>query len=416
MHTTGLAAATIGRLYEGDRLCRGLRDARARTLATYSHLDLESLRFPLLDVVNPPVWELSHIAWFQEYWCLRYSPEHGGPRKGSMLRQADALFDSSRVAHDSRWTLPYPPLKALRDYMRDTHEATLEALAKTPQSRRYFFALALLHEDMHDEALLMSLQALGLPAPPTGVREPPPSIERAATDIEFAAGAFEQGTPQGDPGFAFDNEKWAHPVRVGAFRIADRPVTQGEYAGFVEAGGAQAPAHWRREAHGWSVRRFDRWFAMDPHAPMVQASQREASEYCRWARRRLPTEAEWEYAARNGGARDRFPWGDEAVESAPTLDFRHAGPSSGLGEPQPSRSGLRGMIGGVWEWTSTPFGPYPGFQPDPYKEYSQPWFGDHFVLRGGSFATRSRLVHNRFRNFYLPRRADIFAGFRTCAV
>jgi len=148
---------------------------------------------------------------------------------------------------------------------------------------------------------------------------------------------------------------------------------------------------------------------------MLHASLKDALAYCAWAKRRLPTESEWEYAARNGGGMDRFPWGDEAA-SGETLDLRYRGPSLALPDPRPSKSGLRQLMGGVWEWTSTAFAPYPGFHADPYRDYSQPWFHTHYVLRGGSFATRSRLVHNRFRNFYAAGRTDPFAGFRTCAV
>ena len=375
MHTTALADEAIGRLYEGDALAPALRDARRRTLAIYSHLDLEAEPFPKLAIVNPAVWELSHIAWFQEYWCLRHAS--GAP---SMLEDADRLFDSTRVPHDTRWELPYPPVDALLGYMRDTLEASIERLERTPESQRYFFALALLHEDMHGEALLMTLQTLGLPAPPALDLDMPRLPEQPARDVAFAADEFEMGTAKDERRFVFDNEKWAHPVRVAAFRMADRPVTQGEYAAFLDATGASPPKHWRREGSAWRARRFDRWQPIDAHAPMVHVTLDEARAFCRWAGRRLPTEAEWEYAATHG------------------------------------RSALRQMIGGVWEWTSSPFAPYPGFRPDPYKEYSEPWFGDHYVLRGGSFATRARLVHSRFRNFYLPQRSDVFAGFRTCAV
>ena len=147
---------------------------------------------------------------------------------------------------------------------------------------------------------------------------------------------------------------------------------------------------------------------------MVHISLDDARAYCRWAGRRLPTEAEWEFAARNGGCA-RFPWGDACVAS-PALDFRDRGPSGAHADPRPSLAGVEQLLGGVWEWTSSPFTPYPGFAPDPYRDYSQPWFHSHYVLRGGSFATRSRIAHNRYRNFYLPHRRDPFAGMRTCAV
>ena len=432
MQTTGLASEAIDGLYEGERLAHALADARRRTLAIYAHLD-PAAPVPRLPIVNPPRWELAHIAWFQEFWCLRGAGE-GTPRP-SLLARADALFNSSTVPHGTRWSLPYPPWAALRAYMDDTLDATLAALARTPEERRYFFRLALLHEDMHGEALLMTLQTLGLPAPALGAREPPPAPGTASRDIAFAAGEFDLGTRRETRAFAFDNEKWAHAARVEAFAMSELPVSQGAFAAFVEDGGyarrelwtdagwawrerevRDTPLHWTREDGAWKVRRFDREIPLEPTAPMVHVTLHEALAWCRWAGRRLPTEAEWEYAARNAGAPDRFPWGDAAIEHAPALDYRHAGPSAALADPAPARSGLKLLLGGVWEWTASPFAPYPGFAADPYRDYSEPWFHTHFVLRGGSFATRARLVHNRFRNFYQPERADVFAGFRTCAL
>jgi gamma-glutamyl hercynylcysteine S-oxide synthase len=410
MHTTGLAADAMNRLYEGDRVAAALADARRRTLAIYAHLDLESLRVPCLPTVNPPLWELAHLAWFQEYWCLR----GGDEEEASLLDGSDALFNSSTVPHDDRWHLPYPSAARLLAYMRDTFDATREALAATPEEARYFFHLALLHEDMHGEALLMTLQSLELPAPAIDARDPPPSAAQPATDVHFPGGEFVMGTECAP--FAFDNERGPHRVRVAPFDMATRPVTQGEFAAFVAETAATPPSHWRKDGARWQARRFDRWAPLDPHAPMVHASLEDALAYCRWAGRRLPTEAEWEFAARNGGRCDRYPWGDVAVEGAALLDFRHCGPSAALSDPAPSASGLRQMLGGVWEWTASPFTPYPGFAADPYRDYSQPWFHSHYVLRGGSFATRSRIAHNRYRNFYLPHRRDAFAGMRTCAV
>ena len=374
-----------------------MRDARARTLAIYAHLDLASLEVPCLPIVNPPLWELAHIAWFQEFWCSRYSPRAAGAVRDSILKPADALFDSANVPHESRWHLAYPAPRVLLGFMADTLDATLQALAHSRAEERYFFELALLHEDMHGEALLMTLQALELPAPPIPGLEgayPP----RKTRDVRFEGGEFLMGTQPGAGHFVFDNEKWAHAARVAPFMIAGALATQGDFASFVDDGGygrrdlwsaagwawrelqgAQAPSHWRRGSSQWAVRRFDRWVPLDPDSPMIHVTLHEAEAYCRWAGRRLPTEAEWEFAAGTGG-------------------------------------GLDQLFEGAWEWTSSIFEPYPGFQADPYKEYSAPWFGTHQVLRGGSFATRPRLAHHRFRNFYLPGRGDVFAGFRTCAI
>ena len=379
MHTTGLAEP-IGRLYEGETLAEALRDARARTLALYAHLDLARLRVPMIPIVNPPVWELGHIAWFQEIWCLRHSRSAGCPVHRSILPQADALFDSSNVAHDTRWDLDLPTVPGVHAYMANTLERTLEALERTPpEGERYFFELALLHEDMHGEALLMTLQTLGLPPPDLPQLRPEP-VPGAARDIAFAGGRFAMGSAPDCGRFVFDNEKWRHVVEVAPFAMASRVVTQGEYADFARDRGAGIPDHWRREGESWSMRWFDEWLPLDRDAPMVRVSQEDAQAYCRWAGRRLPTEAEWEFAAVH---------------------------------PDPA---MHGLIGGVWEWTSSAFDPYPGFSPDPYKDYSEPWFGTHKVLRGGCFFTRPRLVHARFRNFYRPERADVFAGLRTCFV
>ncbi|HSJ98842.1 MAG TPA: SUMF1/EgtB/PvdO family nonheme iron enzyme, partial [Myxococcota bacterium] len=304
-----------------------MRDARERTLGAYAHLDLAA-PVPRIPIVNLPLWELAHIGWFQEYWCRRYSPAAGGPAEPSILPGADAMFDSAAVAHATRWELDYPEPGAVLEYLRATLEATLEALAATPPPERYFFELALLHEDMHGEALLMTLQTLALPAPPIASRDPGASVAGPAGDVRFEGGEFALGTRRDCARFVFDNEKWAHPVRVAPFAIAAMPTTQGEFAGFVEDGGyrrrelwsaegwawreaagREAPLHWTRAGAGWQVRRFDRQVPLDACAPMVHANHHEARAWCAWAGRRLPPEAEWEFAARNGGA-ERFPWGE----------------------------------------------------------------------------------------------------------
>jgi iron(II)-dependent oxidoreductase len=233
-------------------------------------------------------------------------------------------------------------------------------------------------------------------------------------------------------------------VELKPFLIAKAPVTQAEYAAFVDERGyarpefwspagwawraqanANSPVYWRRRSTQWERRDFDHWVALEPHRPMLHVNWYEAEAYCRWARRRLPTEAEWEAASagvpegrRLGTHQRRYPWGDTLPATVPAqLDARSLGCADVAARPEgDSACGCRQMIGNVWEWTASDFLPYPGFVADPYKEYSEPWFGTHKVLRGGAWPTCARLLRNTWRNFYRPERRDIWAGFRTCAL
>lgn len=434
MKAVNPAREDLPMLNDIDALAAALRDSREYTLSMYGHLTGEQWEVPLLEIVNPPIWELAHIGFFQEFFCRRWrADDPAGARTPSRFAGADALFDSRTVAHDSRWALAYPPRDAVHRYLEETLEATLEDLASSRDDDRHRFRLALYHEDMHGEALLMTLHTLGLPAPLLPHAEAPDSPGGAGHDVRFPGGEFLQGARKDDGEHAFDNEKWAHPVRVAPFAMATRPVTNGGYLAFVEDGGyrreefwtpqgrrwrestgAEAPRNWKRDGSGWAMRWFDSIDELREDEPVVQASLHEAEAWCRWAGRRLPTESEWEFAARNGGRDDRYPWGSAMPGDAAGLDYRGDRPRASR-DPHPSASGLEMMIGGVWEWTSSSFSPYPGFEKDAYSEYSEPWFHTHGVLRGGCFATRARLVHNRWRNFYLAERNDVFAGFRSCA-
>jgi iron(II)-dependent oxidoreductase len=299
---------------------------------------------------------------------------------------------------------------------------------------------------MHTEAFTYTRQTHGWSAPVFSGLETGNSGETGPLpgDVEIPGGRFLLGAFHEEP-FVFDNEKWAHEVDVRAFGIARAAVTQLEFLEFVEAkgysrrefwsepgwswresAGAEHPVYWKREAAGrWLRRDFDHWVPLEPHRPVLQVNWWEAEAYCNWAVRRLPTETEWEVAAAgepaNSGkersdVKRRFPWGNEAADAErANLRWRGMGAVdvSALSAGD-SAFGCRQMIGNVWEWTASDFAPYPGFAIDPYKEYSQPWFGTHKVLRGGAWPTQPRLLRNTWRNFYTPDRRDVWAGFRTC--
>jgi len=389
---------------------RDLLASRARATRVTADLDGARLLGPKLAIVNPPLWEIGHVGWFQEHWCLRLQPS--GALADSILPGADALYDSATVAHDTRWDLPLPDLAATRAYLANVLERVRERLAREPDnaSLQYFVRLATFHEDMHAEAFHYTRQTLGYPDPFGAAA--PKAAAAPRGDAEHPGGRFRLGAePNG--GFVFDNEKWAHEVEIAPFRMSRAPVTNAEFLAYVEEGG-QAPRYWKRVDGAWLQRRFDRWLRLAPDEPVLHVDWNEAQAWCRWARRRLPTEAEWEYAA--SGTKRRYPWGDDGPQP-PRANLDAAGVVPvGACAAGDSPAGARQLIGNVWEWTASPFTPYPGFVVDPYKEYSEPWFGTHKVLRGGSFATPARLIRNTWRNFYTPGRGDVFAGFRTCAI
>jgi gamma-glutamyl hercynylcysteine S-oxide synthase len=419
-------------------LTEWVKDARRRTLDLINDLDDNQLMGPPLPTLNPLLWEIGHVAWFQEKWLLRQAK---GRRP--LLSAADSLYDSSAVSHDTRWQLPLPSRDGTLAYMAQVEEQALEILDRPPRPDDVYFALlAIFHEDMHTEAFTYARQTLGYPPPSIfkgPVAVPGDEGKPLNGDAFVSGGVFELGADSNEP-FVFDNEKWTHPVQVNTFKIARTPVTQAEFAAFVEDQGyhrrnlwteagwawrertaAQMPVYWQRGEGGWLRRDFDRWLSLEPNRPVIHVNWFEADAYCRWAGRRLPTEAEWEMTAslpEQGGQKQRFPWGDSSPKpELANLDGNAGGCVDVAFLPAGDSSvGCRQMIGNVWEWTADAFLPYPGFVPDPYKEYSAPWFGDHKVLRGGCWATRGRLLRNSWRNFYLPDRRDVFAGFRTCAL
>ena len=432
---------TLTTTSDAATLAARLQAARARTLRLAADLEGERELGPRLSVVNPPLWEFGHVGWFQERWCLRRRA--AGAVAEPMIPAADALYDSAFVPHHARWDLPLPSWQTMLGYLSESLDRTLARLAGEPDAEelRYFAELAACHEEMHCEAFTYTRQTLGYAAvdpeqPPAG---PCPAVRG---DVPIPGGKFRLGAPRG-PRFVFDNEKWAHRVVLEPFSIARTAVTNAEFAAFVEAGGyarrewwsaagwrwregagAGHPVYWERDGRQWRVRRHDRWVALDPEEAVSHVNWYEAEAWCRWAGRRLPTEAEWEQAAATtpadpGGtaARRVTPWGSPIADAVQANLYGGAGGPVGVDAYPAGDSawGCRQMFGNVWEWTADTFAPYPGFVRDPYREYSEPWFTGHKVLRGGCHATTPALLRTTWRNFYSPDRRDVFAGFRTCA-
>ncbi|MGH8805097.1 MAG: selenoneine synthase SenA [Polaromonas sp.] len=405
-----------------ELLSLALMDARNHTLHLFGQYQkvLEAVNFavPQLPIVNPPLWELGHVGWFQEWWIgrnmqralgTRCEPVHA--RLASIEPNADRWWDSEHVAHDTRWALDLPDMGSCRAYLLNTLESTLDLLEKTGSDNDsddalYFYRLCLFHEDMHGEAFAYTAQTLGLALDPPLQEAFTPLPAAVREPLLIPATVWQMGSPTGAGcGFVFDNEKALHAISVPEFEIDAQPVTWSQYVEFVGDGGYDRQELWHPAGWQWlqalaagegrrgpryveqigvasgavMQTRFGRPMRMQGSQPAMHMSWWEADAWCRWAGRRLPAEVEWEVAAHTA-ARRGFRWGD------------------------------------VWEWMGTSFRPYPGFAADPYQGYSQPWFGSHKVLRGASFATRARMKSPKYRNFYLPERDDIFCGFRSCSL
>ncbi|HKI99865.1 MAG TPA: selenoneine synthase SenA [bacterium] len=427
-----------------DELTRLVRDADAHTHRLVDDLSDEQWLGPRLSIVNPPLWEVGHVANFWETFLLRELD----PGRPPLIEHGNERYNSFVIDHDDRWDAPLPDRAGTLAYAQRVRDEVLGRLqGHAPDAREtYLYRLAAYHEDMHDEAFTYTRQTLEYQPPRLNEEEaagpPPGPAGPLPEDVAIPGGEYRLGATEDEP-FVFDNEKWAHPVQVAPFRIARAPVTNEAFARFVDAMGytrrefwsyegwrwrtradAEHPVYWRWRTGGWERRHYDRWLPLEPHHPVIHVNWYEAEAWCNWAGRRLPTEAEWEVAASAeaegqafGPGKRRYPWGDAppGPEHA-NLDGTRLGCVDVAAYPAgDSAFGCRQMLGNVWEWTASAFYPFPGYVVDrPYREYSAPWFGYWKVLRGGCWATRARLIRNTYRNFFLPDRRDVFAGFRTC--
>ena len=418
-----------------EQLHTALIEARTATQAFLEHWRILThdprAKLPLHVEWNLPEWEAGHIAWFQEYWIARNPDRSAGlqvnpdtPRLASLIANSDALYHSSEIAHDPRWSLPFPEPEELKYYLDQGLEGTLTLLREVSacddssqlKAALYFFRLALYHEDMHAEAASYSmnhyLHDVGqrweageeeiemitsftyasvfseMPFKPR-LQEGGRSEQRMIQAGERQFGALPE------MGFAFDNELPPFTQWLPSFSIDATPVSVAEYYAFIQAGGYQNQSYWSDAGWLWKSQQqaelprfhrlnaghlerccFGNWHVVREDSPIVHITAYEAEAWCAWAERRLPSEHEWTTAA---AEQDEFNWGQ------------------------------------VWEWTQSDFLPFDGFIAHPYQDYSQPWFTGHRVLKGASFATHARMRNPMYRNFYLPMRNDIYSGFRTCA-
>jgi len=422
-----------------NALIADLKDSRERTLALIDDLNSQQLIGPMLDTVNPLLWEIGHTAYFYEFWILRKL--HGAD---SFLENADALYDSINIAHNDRWDLPLLTLDETRTYMQQVLDAVIKVLQSDNVTEQdiYLSRYGGFHEDMHTEAFTYTRRTLDYPTPNLPgcqLNNKSNNCEKLNGDVDIAGGEYLLGAPQ-DISFCFDNEKWQHPVKVKPYSISRTATSYREFADFVDDNGYNTQAFWSEEGwlwlqknkvsapngwkkdnnNNWLIKHFDQWITMPADAAVIHINWYEANAWCKWAGRRLPSEAEWELAAsgspENINEKRLYPWGEQPpTDKLANMDSRALGTINvnALAEGD-SAFGCRQMLGNTWEWVSDTFNPYPGFVADMYEDYSQPLFGNTKVLRGGAWATRSRMIRNTWRTYYGPDRNDVFAGFRSC--
>ncbi|GAB4100842.1 ergothioneine biosynthesis protein EgtB [Sinomonas halotolerans] len=433
-----------------------LAEARARTHALTAFDDAE-LTAQHSTLMSPLVWDLAHVGSQEEIWLVR---DVGG--RPALRCDLDEMYDAFQHPRSTRPTLPLLSPEESRRYLAEVREKSLDVLDSSPLEGSalvdsgFAFGMILQHEQQHSETMLAThqlrsgpplLTAAPLAAAPLAAASRDITAEAGrptttgrpaalAAEVLVPGGAFAMGTSV-EP-WALDNERPAHAVETAPFWIDTVPVTNAAFAQFLEAGGydderlwtpqgwahrqeagLEAPKYWKRDGGGWIRRRFGVVEPVPADEPVQHVCWYEADAYARWAGRRLPTEAEWEKAARYdpaSGRSRRYPWGDEDPTAA------HANLGGGALRPAPAGSypqgasalGVHQLIGDVWEWTSSDFLPYPGFRAFPYAEYSEVFFGsDYKVLRGGSWAADPVACRGTFRNWDYPIRRQMFAGFRT---
>ena len=427
-----------------NHLSRELEETDLRTRSLIDDLGESQLAVPYSPGINPPIWEVGHAAFFYEYFLLRGSSDNT-----PLMPGYDEIWDSFEIPHKHRWTTGIVPdkVRTLDYYTRVLEEVRTRLSGPELDPDEHFLVrYAIGHQQMHIESLIWARQTLGYPKPcfsngdPSSLQTDPGAVGNAHVE----GGTYRIGMPAGTAdrhtdGFSFDNERPGFSAEVSPFQISKTLVSNGDFLEFVEDDGyardslwsfggkwwlnrlsedePKAPAYWRQtESGAWQQRHFDTWMDLKLDAPALHVSFWEAEAYCEWAGRRLPTEQEWEAAARGPDAR-LVPWGGSSMDASRVdMDATYLGLASVSAFPAgASPAGCLQMLGTAWEWTSCQFLPYDGFKTDMYRYMSVLQFGDHKVTKGGSCATSSGLIRNTYRQAYFPDRRDVFTGFRTCA-
>lgn len=425
-----------------------LMDTRGTTAAMVEGLSDADATVQSMHDASPAKWHLAHTSWFFEALVLVPHDDGYRPFDPRYAYLFNSYYETLGERHPRprRGMLTRPDLSTILAY-REHVERALASLfdrlgtmnPERADALRRLLELGVQHEQQHQELLLTDLLHLFSLNPLSPVYRDAPSriARRSAPDsdepvfVEFPGGRFTVG--HGGEAFAYDCEAPAHDVWLQPFALASRPTSNREWRAFIDDGGYrdpllwlsdgwdrvreerwEAPLYWRRDGDDWKTMSLHGERTIDPDAPVTHLSYYEADAFARWAGRRLPTEFEWETAARSTLRGPAAQSVTSTAEDAPIVDGHFA--DDGLFVPAPASGPgrMRQLFGDVWEWTSSAFAPYPGFRPaaGAAGEYNGKFMCGQYVLRGGSCATPRTHVRATYRNFFPPTARWQFSGLR----
>ncbi|MCK5917353.1 MAG: SUMF1/EgtB/PvdO family nonheme iron enzyme [Cocleimonas sp.] len=440
-------------------LIQELKNTHKKAVDLVSTLSDDELSIPYHPGVNPPLWEVGHVAFFFEVFILK-----GLDQATSLDPSMDDIWDSFNIDHKDRWKSGMIPSKEKTlHYVDDIYQRILSRIKSNELSQDdlYLYKYAIFHQNMHVESLIWARQTMSykkMEFVQAKVKDIPLDSDDKMPlgDAKIPAGSYWIGMPAksdhfATDDFAFDNEKSGFNMELDSFQISKTLVSNQEFLAFVEEGGYEKEAHWswagkkwlrterddgippekqlnlpkhplywKQEKGEWLERHFNEWKPLIADYPVTHVSFFEVEAFCNWAGRRLPTEYEWEAAALGNikdQSRRKFPWGNHMDANKVDMNGIHLAHTPVTAYPEgDSIFGCRQMLGTVWEWTSSQYLPYPEFTVDMYVFMSTLQFGYHKTTKGGSCATSSVLIRGSYRQAYLPDRTDVFVGFRTCAL
>ena len=419
-------------------LLEQFKETRNRTLEIVKTLEKDDFIVQTAFYMSPPKWHLGHVSWIYEAIMSKLDKNYEFYSK-EFSEYLNSYYQQFGIPHDkgSRGIVSRPTVDQIFQYFNNINqrvELFIKSKTLSVEDLR-LITMGIHHECQHQELLVYDLQNLLAELyKPVKKSEKPIPVEIEQESLNINGGIYNMGYNGED--YCYDIELPEHKVYLNDYKIDIFPITNQQYLEFIEDGGYEtykywlsdgwekvktndwtAPMYWENIDGNWMVQNFQGLRNVSPKEPVCHVSYYEAEAYCKWAGKRLPTEAEWEKAAcwnENKKQKTVFPWGNDLpTQQNANLLESHIWRCTDIGSYPESHShyGCHQMIGDVWEWTSSEFTGYPGFTSS-FDEYNDKWFTNQKVLRGGSFGTPKMSIRGSYRNFFRLDERWLFSGFR----